>query len=166
MTSLVGCCVLLVVPSRRSSTSGGGPAVAAHVIAVLALWGSSVRRQSNRPRRPHHEPMSHYMTYAGWLLVAVLDAARSAAAMGQRLAAARCDRQRRPAAIVHRNAWVGLVVGLLLSRGVAATPAARLRCCWSRRLLAPRAVLDKSRRSTSASTPTTTACAWFSRVFR
>lgn len=120
------------------------------VTVLLALWGivQYASGQTDLLERIRG-PMSHYMTYAGWLLVAVLVLAtqlvlRPRWANAWLLA---------PVALggvavllsYTRNAWVGLVVGALL-----------LAAVWRRRLLlaypvlavaiwllAPRAVVDR-----------------------
>lgn len=117
---------------------------------VLAVWGllEYLHGADNLEERIRG-PLSHYMTYSGWLLVAVL-VLISEAALGH-------GRRRLwlvpPAALgavamllsLTRNSWVGLAAGLLL-----------LGLTWHRRLLvvyplfvvavwlaAPKAVIDR-----------------------
>ena len=120
------------------------------VTMVLAVWGIAqyAAGQTNLLERIRG-PMSHYMTYAGWLLVAVLVLATQLV-LRPRWANAWLLL---PVALggvalllsYTRNAWVGLVVGALL-----------LAAVWRRRLLfaypvllvavwllAPRAVVDR-----------------------
>jgi O-antigen ligase len=120
------------------------------VTVVLAAWGI-IQYASGRTDLLERirGPMSHYMTYAGWLLVAVLV-----------LASELVLRPRWgnswllvPVALggiamllsYTRNAWVGLVVGLLLLAAVwrrrllFAYPVL-LAAIW---LLAPRAVVER-----------------------
>ncbi|MEW6337624.1 MAG: O-antigen ligase family protein [Acidobacteriota bacterium] len=118
--------------------------------AVLAVWGlvQYLHGADNLEQRIRG-PLSHYMTYSGWLLVAVL-VLIAEAALGH-------GRRRLwlvpPAALgtvamllsLTRNSWVGLAAGLLL-----------LGLTWHRRLLivypllavavwlaAPRTVIDR-----------------------
>jgi O-antigen ligase len=120
------------------------------VTAVLAVWGIAqyASGQTDLLERIRG-PMSHYMTYAGWLLVAVLVLATQFV-LRPRWANAWLLV---PVALggvalllsYTRNAWVGLAVGALL-----------LAAVWRRRLLlaypvlavavwllAPRAVVDR-----------------------
>jgi O-antigen ligase len=120
------------------------------VTAVLAVWGIAqyASGQTDLLERIRG-PMSHYMTYAGWLLVAVLVLATQFV-LRPRWANAWLLL---PVALggvalllsYTRNAWVGLAVGALL-----------LAAVWRRRLLlaypvlavavwllAPRAVVDR-----------------------
>ncbi len=89
------------------------------VTTVLALWGiAQYVAGANHLQNRIHGPMSHYMIYAGWMLLAVLTL----------LADVLLGKTRRrallllPAALgtlalflsLTRNAWVGLAAGVLL----------------------------------------------------
>jgi len=94
---------------------------------VLSVWGI-VQYHLGADSLEHRirGPLSHYMTYSGWLLLVVLVLLTDALLSGRRLW------QVVPAALgivalvlsFTRNAWVGLVAGLLL-----------LAVLWHRRLL-------------------------------
>lgn len=117
---------------------------------ILAVWGIvQFLHGADDLENRIHGPLAHYMLYSGWLLLAVLVLLARVVLLPDRRALALL-----PPALLGivaliltytRNAWVGLVVGLLL-----------LAAVWRRRLLliypllalvtwvaAPRPVLDR-----------------------
>lgn len=144
--------VFLVVPlaaavldQRRWPWLVAGLAIS---VSVLGVWGMvEFAAGANHLDNRIHGPLSHYMTYSGWLLLAVLVVATHAVLERQLVLLLPVA-----AGVVAlllsytRNAWVGLAVGVLV-----------LAAVWRRRLLLvypvlalavwllfPRAVVDRA----------------------
>lgn len=152
ITELPRLLVFLTVPlaaglldERRWPWVVGGLALS---VTLLGAWGVlEFAAGANHLDNRIHGPVSHYMTYSGWLLLAVLVVVTHALL------------ERQPLLFVSvalgvvalilsytRNAWVGLAVGVLLLAAVwrrrllLAYPVVAL-AVW---LLFPRAVVDRA----------------------
>jgi len=130
---------------RRWAWVVGGLALS---VAILGVWGVlQFAAGANHLDNRIHGPVAHYMTYSGWLLLAVLVVVTHALLERQPLLFV-------PVALgvvalilsYTRNAWVGLAVGVLLLAAVwrrrllLAYPVLAL-AVW---LLFPRAVVDRA----------------------